>query len=422
MKAYSYNAISKEFINEIELERDPVAGEWLMPMNATTRTPPSYTPQEETIIYNSQYKDWDIIKDRRGLWFDINNKTEKYIDILFDMSDVPKTEANEAIARQIEYQYDDSTWILKRLDGREFVRANPLMNDWRITDTELLNWDTINHKWDVLDFSKVQDSLCMKAKSLKAKFVKEPYLYKDTTFQGDSDSLLNMERAINNNVLESTISWIDSTNKEVLLTYAELKELYLTLKHRNESYITIYQAYRDEILNISNMNDLIAKYLNIVEELNITGEGKLQPLYDNLANMELDIKVLRDIKLSKINQDYEIIINKLTKEYIPATEMLTWETQERESKLYLESKNPTDCPTMAIIAKARQFDLDLLCQKAIEKSTQYRLASAYVIGLRQGCQDRIETANSKEALDLISFPSLEEILKQFQSQIKGIVE
>ncbi|EOI5271907.1 hypothetical protein ACMTLN_001551 [Campylobacter coli] len=112
---------------------------------------------------------------------------------------------------------------------------------------------------------------------------------------------------------------------------------------------------------------------------------------------------MKAIKLIEINKDYEKAILKVQTEYIPQTEMLSFETQERESKAYKNSnyQDTSTCPFMQAIAAARGMDLRTLCDKAIEKATLYRQASGSLIGKRQGLQDRIELVQSLDELNLI---------------------
>ncbi|EPC1961941.1 hypothetical protein ACRXMW_000283 [Campylobacter coli] len=116
---------------------------------------------------------------------------------------------------------------------------------------------------------------------------------------------------------------------------------------------------------------------------------------------------MKAIKLIEINKDYENAILSVQTEYIPQAEMLSFETQERESKAYKDSgyTNTSLCPFMQAISTARGMDLRTLCDKALEKATLYRQASGALIGKRQGLQDRIELVQSLEELNLIAWES-----------------
>ncbi|EGF1228656.1 hypothetical protein IB030_000117 [Campylobacter jejuni] len=121
-----------------------------------------------------------------------------------------------------------------------------------------------------------------------------------------------------------------------------------------------------------------------------------------LSGSEL-LTEMKSIKLNEINQAYESAIKLVQQDYIPATEMLSFETQERESIAYKNSnyQDTSLCPFMQTIATARGIDLRTLCDKAIEKATLYRQASGALIGKRQGLQDRVELVQSLDELNLI---------------------
>ncbi|EAI8168567.1 hypothetical protein CJY68_09100 [Campylobacter coli] len=116
---------------------------------------------------------------------------------------------------------------------------------------------------------------------------------------------------------------------------------------------------------------------------------------------------MKAVKLIEINKDYESAILKVQKDYIPQSEMLSFETQEKESLAYKNSKYKDTrlCPFMQAIATDRGIDLKTLCDKAIEKATLYRQASGALIGKRQCLRDRIELVQSLEDLNLITWES-----------------
>ncbi|HEA7233021.1 TPA: hypothetical protein RXK08_001395 [Campylobacter coli] len=127
-----------------------------------------------------------------------------------------------------------------------------------------------------------------------------------------------------------------------------------------------------------------------------------------LSDKEL-LTELKAIKLIEINKAYESAILKVQTEHIPQSEMLSFETQERESIAYKNSnyQDTSLCPFMQTIATARGIDLRTLCDKAIEKATLYRQASGALIGKRQGLQDRVEMVQSLDELDLITLENEE---------------
>ncbi|WP_059119258.1 hypothetical protein [Campylobacter jejuni] len=56
-------------------------------------------------------------------------------------------------------------------------------------------------------------------------------------------------------------------------------------------------------------------------------------LYYKDDNINLLIK-LKELKLFEVNNNYNIEIDKVLKEYIPNTEILTWDIQETESRAF----------------------------------------------------------------------------------------
>lgn len=90
-----------------------------------------------------------------------------------------------------------------------------------------------------------------------------------------------------------------------------------------------------------------------------------------LSGAEL-LTEMKAVKLIEINKDYESAILKVQKDYIPQSEMLSFETQEKESLAYKNSnyKDTSLCPFMQAIATARGIDLRTLCDKALEKASK----------------------------------------------------
>ncbi|HEF9848594.1 TPA: hypothetical protein SB227_001040 [Campylobacter coli] len=148
------------------------------------------------------------------------------------------------------------------------------------------------------------------------------------------------------------------------------------------------QAVKEYCL-INNELELLKQYLTLV-----------------LNGAEL-LTEMKAIKLIEINKDYESAILKVQKDFIPQSEMLSFETQEKESLAYKNSnyQDTSLCPFMQAISTARGIDLRTLCDKALEKATLYRQASGALIGKRQGLQDRIELVQSLEDLNLITWES-----------------
>ena len=189
---------------------------------------------------------------------------------------------------------------------------------------------------------------------------------------------------------KNTLTWVVESNTSIALVNRALtidSETLMPIDDITEDEINQGTSLVKEYCISNNELDLLRQYLPLV-----------------LNDTEL-LTELKAIKLLEINNAYETAILSLQKEYIPQTEMLSFETQERESKAYKDSgyTDTSLCPFMQSIANARNKDLKTLCDKALEKATLYRQASGMLIGKRQGLQDRIEQVQTKEDLEDISW-------------------
>lgn len=180
----------------------------------------------------------------------------------------------------------------------------------------------------------------------------------------------------------------------------ELTYIYNSDSANNELYIS--KIYQDDITpeEIKAGTQAVKEYFLENNEIELLKQ--YLPLV--LSDAEL-LTEMKAIKLIEINKAYEKAILKVQTEYIPQTEMLSFETQERESLAYKNSnyQDTSTCPFMQAITTARGMDLRTLCDKAIEKATLYRQASGALIGKRQGLQDRVELAQSLDELNLITW-------------------
>ncbi|MGM8974736.1 hypothetical protein ACTFDJ_03265 [Campylobacter jejuni] len=202
-------------------------------------------------------------------------------------------------------------------------------------------------------------------------------------------------------VSKTTLSYLSDNNLKEHINYAIENKIILAIINRefnedeNENRI-------DDITpeEIQAGTQVIKEYCLMNNELKLLKQ--YLPLV--LSGSEL-LTEMKAIKLIEINKAYENAILKVQTEYIPQTEMLSFETQERESLAYKNSnyQDTSLCPFMQVISTARGVDLRTLCDKAIEKATLYRQASGALIGKRQGLQDRIELVQSLEDLNLIAW-------------------
>ena len=192
------------------------------------------------------------------------------------------------------------------------------------------------------------------------------------------------------NINKNTLTWAIQSNTSIALVNRALtidSETLMPIDDITEEEIKQGTSLVKEYCIANNELDLLKQYL---------------PLVLNDTELLTELKVL---KLIEINKAYETAILSVQREHIPQTEMLSFETQERESKAYKDSgyTDTSLCPFMQSIANARNKDLKTLCDKALEKATLYRQASGMLIGKRQGLQDRIEQVQTKEDLEGISW-------------------
>ncbi|MBZ7949699.1 hypothetical protein [Campylobacter molothri] len=191
----------------------------------------------------------------------------------------------------------------------------------------------------------------------------------------------------------NVIKWAIETKTELALLTRNLK-IDIDKSNQNNT-IYIDNITPEEIQAGTNF---VKEYCLANNELELLKQYLPIVLQDNELLIEM-----KNLKLIKINQSYEISISQVQKEYIPVTEMLTFETQERESLEYKKNGYSDDnvCPTMKAISISRGMNLKDLCDKAILKATLYRQAIGGLIGKRQGLQDKIEQAKTLEELESI---------------------
>ena len=188
---------------------------------------------------------------------------------------------------------------------------------------------------------------------------------------------------------KNSISWAIEVKTQIALVDRVLN------KDENDEYI-------DDITlqEIENGTKEIKEYCLTINELELLKQYLPLVLKDDELLAEM-----KALKLNEINQAYEKAIKTVQKDFIPQSEMLSFETQERESLAYKNSnyQDTSLCPFMQAITTARGMDLRTLCDKALEKATLYRQASGALIGKRQCFQDRIELVKSLEDLNLITW-------------------
>lgn len=115
---------------------------------------------------------------------------------------------------------------------------------------------------------------------------------------------------------------------------------------------------------------------------------------------ELSIDELKVNKLAEIENAFKNAMANLDK--TPNEERLTFERQEREARLYKQSKNELDAPFIKTLSEQRGVEFEFLVSKIIEKADKYASISAILIGQRQRYEDLVALAITKEDLNSIS--------------------
>ncbi|EIB12553.1 TPA: hypothetical protein SB144_000366 [Campylobacter coli] len=215
-------------------------------------------------------------------------------------------------------------------------------------------------------------------------------------------------------VIKNNGSILENLNKEIIKDVI-VKNNILTIVNRTLKYSEnrIQIEYMEDYIEFEYQDDITPEEIQagtqaVKEYCLENNELELLKQYLPLVLSGAELLTeMKAIKLIEINKDYEKAILKVQKDYIPQSEMLSFETQERESLAYKNSnyQDTSLCPFMQAISTARGMDLRTLCDKALEKATLYRQASGALIGKRQCLQDRIELVQSLEELNLIAWES-----------------
>lgn len=163
-----------------------------------------------------------------------------------------------------------------------------------------------------------------------------------------------------------------------------------------------------EIPTITEMGFLYGNAICVKNELDNLKENKLtKDEFISLVkdtevfkNNQLNLEELRKYKLQVLNDVFEDLYNHYTSE-VPNSEQNTWERQDKEARLYKETKNELDCPFLKSLAEIRNIPLDILVDKVIEKSNIYQIFLAQLVGKRQLLEDLITKADLYEELFFI---------------------
>lgn len=186
-------------------------------------------------------------------------------------------------------------------------------------------------------------------------------------------------------------------NAFVLPEVIESKEnvTYAMLDSNNALLYTFTKETKSEYGKKDNVVEIDSK---IVDELQ-SGD-----IYDKKKKaFNIDTEFVRKKHLDSINAGYKAAIQMILGEDTPLSEMISWETQEKEAKSYLESKDSKNAPSIALMANTRGVPLDSFASKIIEKATKYRQASSFLIGYRQRLITELESAKDLESIRKVKF-------------------
>ncbi|HHW7448861.1 hypothetical protein NM952_03060 [Pasteurella multocida subsp. multocida] len=114
------------------------------------------------------------------------------------------------------------------------------------------------------------------------------------------------------------------------------------------------------------------------------------------------LAVAKTKKLKEINDAAQAYVDGIAKTYeTPEFERDTWLTQRAEAIAWKQDPNsPT--PTLESIATNRGVPLDVLREKAYQKSVLFATLSSTIAGQRQKLEDRLMVAQSHEEIEQIS--------------------
>lgn len=170
----------------------------------------------------------------------------------------------------------------------------------------------------------------------------------------------------------------------------------------------LYALLEDNVVKSFFTRESIKQYIDTWHVVEIPQELErfidIGSVYDTQTqSFIIDIEKARQIHMSEITNAYNNAIIEIMGENTPISEMLSWETQEREAKAYLETKDMTQAPSISLMAQTQDRDLEEFANKIIEKAKNYRKVSSFLIGYRQGLIKELETANTIEAILQVQF-------------------
>lgn len=168
----------------------------------------------------------------------------------------------------------------------------------------------------------------------------------------------------------------------------------------NEKYAVIDNGKVVQIFTKEQMSEWDENTLNVVkipmnkEDYVLYGteyrDGAF--VYESLESLKLKHK-------SYLAWASDLDSNALIEQALPNSEFDTWNTQITEAKDYLEHKDESRLAFLPELAKIREMELEALCNKVVEKNTEFNKNLAKIVGYRQTLQKATEQAQSPAELN-----------------------
>ena len=129
MKIYNYHPEYKYFVSEGFAEPSPLdpPGIWLIPAHATTIEAPNYSPGYIP-IFDVDDNSWKMIKDNRGVWYDIDTRVESIVD---DPNFKPLNMTKKIPPQLLpgkKIKWDNNDWVLEDDLQQELTPEQKLQN------------------------------------------------------------------------------------------------------------------------------------------------------------------------------------------------------------------------------------------------------------------------------------------------------
>ena len=123
---------------------------------------------------------------------------------------------------------------------------------------------------------------------------------------------------------------------------------------------------------------------------------------DNARDRQAYLDLIRNAKQEEINRKAQAFVSAVAElDKTPQFEQATWQEQANEALAWYKDRNaPT--PTLDEIAQNRNVPVELLRQKAYEKTMQYRRLTNTIAGQRQHFEDKLNQAQTAQEIDAIN--------------------